>query len=273
MFCYEVDGESLSLGQLRARAADNGISLASVVEGAVAHAYQEWCKPGDIAIDCGAAWGRHSFGLWGTVKPTGHVYAFDALPERIEDLVNRVEQQKNTPVITFQHVALGRRTGTAVFTRVVKGPRNTGYSALKMLWPQRDAVLEEFSVSIARIDDLIRPEHRARIAFIKSDLEGGDFDALRGASTVISQSRPLIVSEFSGHIAARTYGFTEDEFFRFFSDQDYAVFDFFGQPYTRAIFVSHAQGVLPQITAVPNEKTGSGIQQKIAEFMIGKLRR
>src|SRR4051812_42993440 len=104
MFCYDVDGESLSLAQLQMRAADNGVTLDSVVEGAVAHAYKEWCKPGDIAIDCGAAWGLHTFGLWRTVNPTGHVYGFDALPERIKDLVNRAEQQKNTPLITFQHV-------------------------------------------------------------------------------------------------------------------------------------------------------------------------
>jgi len=54
-FYYEIGGESLSQEQLRMRAADNGTTLDSVVEGAVAHAYQEWCKPGDVdpAKNCG----------------------------------------------------------------------------------------------------------------------------------------------------------------------------------------------------------------------------
>jgi FkbM family methyltransferase len=269
VFSYKVGGESLSLEEIGRRAAENGTPLNSVVEGAVEQAYKEWCKPGDIAIDCGAAWGRHTFGLWMTVKPTGHVYGFDALPERIEALANRAKRRRNTPLITFRHIALGNRTGTAIFTRVVGTPGSTGYSALKLMWQPRDTTLEEFPVSIGMIDDLIRPEHRARIAFIKTDLEGGDFDALRGGSEVISRSRPLIVSEFSGHFAARAYGFTEDEFFRFFSDHDYAVFDFFGEPYAHDAF--NAENMLAEIVAVPNEKMGTNIHQKVAEFMVGKL--
>jgi len=130
--------------------------------------------------------------------------------------------------------------------------------------------MEEILVTMDTIDRLLPPPHKACVSYMKLDLEGGEFDAFLGADETISLSRPLIVSEFGGHKTASTYGFAEGDFFEFFEQKDYSLFDFFAQAYTRQTF--NEEGVLPQIIAIPNEKIVTGIHHKVARFMLGKLR-
>jgi hypothetical protein len=49
------------------------------------------------------------------------------------------------------------------------------------------------------------------------------------------------------------------------------LFDFFGEPYTHDAF--NAETMLAEMVAVPNEKMGTDIHHKVAEFMVSKLRR
>jgi len=267
---YDLDGEKLTLDDINTIAARGELPLWSLVEHAVVHSYREWCKPGDIAIDCGAADGWHTFGLCVSVKPDGHVYAFEALPEKIDFLKRRAIDWSHAEQVTFHQVALGSAPGIRSFNRIRLPNGSTGYSSLVRTWAPAGAEIEEISVMMGTIDQLIPAQHKASISYIKLDLEGGEFGAFLGAEKTISLSRPLIVSEFGGCAAASTYGFTEGEFFEFFDRKHYSLFDFFAQSYTRQTF--NEEGVLPQVIAIPNEKIAAGIHHKVARFLLDQLR-
>ena len=63
-------------------------------------------------------------------------------------------------------------------------------------------------------------------AFVKMDIEGGEFDALSGAIDILGRHRPLIVSELNGWTAANPTG-TEiaKEALHLLTSFDYSLWD------------------------------------------------
>ena len=86
---YKVGDELMTAHDLADRDQAIGTPLGIILELVVIHSYSTWCRHGDVGIDCGAATGWHTFGLAAAVGPTGHVYAFEALPEQVDFLVKR----------------------------------------------------------------------------------------------------------------------------------------------------------------------------------------
>ena len=86
--------------------------------------------------------------------------------------------------------------------------------------------------------DRLVPE-RDSVSFMKMDLEGGEFAALRGARRILERDKPLIVFEHGGDAIARYNGYQAGDFFDFWSAKGYALFDVFGRPQDRAAFADH----------------------------------
>ncbi len=138
------------------------------------------------------------------LAPDGSHHAFEPLPYLAANL------RQTFPKVTIHEKALSDYTGVAEFIYVENAP---GYSGLKArIYDRPDPLLRRISVAVARLDDLI-PDSQ-NIDFIKLDIEGGEFHALRGAIKTIRRCQPIIVLE-AGHKSTGQYGIGPDQFYDF----------------------------------------------------------
>jgi FkbM family methyltransferase len=192
--------------------------------------YSATLKPGDLAIDCGASAGLHTMPMSDLVGPSGRVVAIEAVPELAEDLALRVRTSGHTNVEVVGK-AIGSREGEASFV-VVKG--DTSWSGLRQrhdLPPGAASTVVRIEVRVTTLDRLL-VDSRQRIRFIKMDLEGGEYHALQGATSLLTNHRPLIVFENCGEPGAKLYDYTREDWFAVFERADLVVFDLFGTPLT-----------------------------------------
>jgi FkbM family methyltransferase len=190
--------------------------------------YKRILKPGDHAIDCGCNEGRHTLPLAQVVGPTGIVVGFEAIPL----LARRLIEAKNLPQLRIYNKAVGEKEGNATF---VLFPSRTGWSGLR---PRPDAVdleRQTINVDVTIIDDLPFSQI-ANLGFIKMDIEGGEFHAMKGARRVLTLRKPVIVFENGGASAARVYKYTHEEWQEFLRSLGYRVYDILGRPYTTAFW-------------------------------------
>ena len=113
--------------------------------------------------------------------------------------------QRNTrrfPNVTTVFAALEKdeNRATITFNCSVSHP---GRSGVSRLWDRISAGKVEYEAPVdvpaITIDKLVREQQLARLDFIKLDLEGGEYHALRGAEHTLRVLRPLVVSEQSIH--------------------------------------------------------------------------
>jgi hypothetical protein len=77
-------------------------------------------------------------------------------------------------------------------------------------------VLKPITVEVVKLDEVIPTEEH--VAFIKLDIEGGEYHALRGAAGLIGRCRPVIVFE-AGAKSTGQYGVVPEEVYRFITEQ------------------------------------------------------
>jgi FkbM family methyltransferase len=150
-------------------------------------------------VDIGAHKGKilqHMLAL----APDGIHHAFEALPH----LANRLKEQ--FPGVHVHQLAVSDRSGHAEFQYVENAP---AYSGLRRrIYDRPDPRITTIQVETQTLDDVI-PLGEA-VAFVKLDIEGGEYHALRGAMNTIQRWRPVIVFE-AGSKSTGQYGVTPDE--------------------------------------------------------------
>lgn len=193
--------------------------------------YKMAVKNGDVALDGGANRGLHTFPLSKIIGNSGHVYSFEAIPLLAERLKDSCKSFSN---ITVFGVAISDFEGKTEFHFV---KNNDGYSGINKRGYPEDAKVELISVPVTTIDALL--PNVEKVSFIKLDLEGGEFKALKGAQSLISRNSPLIVFEHGGESAAKFNNYSLDDYSKFWATQGYRIFDLFGKPISRDRFAQH----------------------------------
>ena len=205
--------------------------FSEVLEGAIERSYKAFVKPGDATIDMGVSVGRHLFPMADVVTETGKVFGFEAINSRYAIML--LEQAKRRlPQISLFNVALSDSEGASNFHIV---HQDTGYSGLvlrKDLSPEARSTVETQQVYRARLDDLLL-EHSRPITFIKADIEGAEFHAFAGGRKLLEKHRPILIFENGRQAFADLYGYSQEEFFRFFNEMDYGLYELNGQAFGR----------------------------------------
>ncbi|MGE5271073.1 MAG: FkbM family methyltransferase [Thiohalocapsa sp.] len=186
------------------------------VEILVSLIYHFFVRPGDKVVDGGAAGAAHTVPLSRLVAPTGKVYAFEASPPVAAWLDTYLAGLDTAACIDLRATALGNRAATVEFIVDRAHPgmshvRRGGESAPEIAQDRAMAL-----VPMVTLDEALR--NQGPITFMKLDLEGMDFLALRGGIDLIMRDRPLIVFE-----NARPN--EPDEYFGFFDAIGYDVYD------------------------------------------------
>jgi len=161
-------------------------------------------------VDVGAHSGavlRHIVAL----APNGTHFAFEPLPHLAALL------QKRFPSVVVSDSAVSDVSGSGQFMYVKNA---APYSGLRRrLYDRSDVVIERIPVRVTTLDEAV-PD--VRIAFIKLDIEGGEFHAIRGARKILGRSRPIVVFE-CGPRSTGQYGVAPGDMYRLWVGFGYQV--------------------------------------------------
>ena len=132
-------------------------------------------------IDIGAHIGSKTYQLK-KLAPQGKGFSVEASPQKADWLRRRFSD------VTLLHVAASDEKGEVTFFENATRP---GFSSLSN--ENKDDEILEVRVDAARLDALIGED--TKIDFIKIDVEGHEYRALRGADRILRQNKPTILFE------------------------------------------------------------------------------
>lgn len=161
----------------------------------VRRAYSAVVQPGDVAVDVGAHTGKHTIPLTFAVGIEGTVYAAEPLEKAFQTLSSRATllEDLGFEVRLFNGALLDDPLAEHRTFSIV--PDHLGWSALEARVDATDTV--QVTVPTTTLDELVEPEHRGRVSFIKLDCEGAEFLVLDGGTEVLSRSLPVCHIELS----------------------------------------------------------------------------
>ena len=180
------------------------------------------CRPGDTVIDVGANVGTYALAVATTCSDCS-VFAIEPNPETYRKLQANIAANGFDERIVPLELGLSDRSGSAPFYRSTYHELSSFSRFNASRWEA--AVAEECSVPIEPLDRLIDTGEIDPPDHLKIDVEGTGHTVLLGATTVLTESRPIIYLEphatdstetDTGGIASRAIYTLLDEF-------DYAV--------------------------------------------------
>ncbi|MCS7287388.1 MAG: FkbM family methyltransferase [Anaerolineae bacterium] len=187
--------------------------------------------PGWKCVDVGAHLGYFTLLLAHLVGDTGHVFAFEALPENARWLRENIALNGFTLRVTVENVAVS--DGKQPFVRLNAPLYYTSEWSIVRPSPihrsieARAICLDAYFVQGPGLD------------FIKIDIEGAEFMALQGSQTILLRDRPFLLIELHGDEGQRAA--------HFLLEMGYRIEDLKGQVFSGSPFPSH-------IFARPKEK-------------------
>lgn len=218
------------------------VDLGNCLEVLLSVLYHKLISAGDVVIDGGANGGLHAIPMARLAGPQGRVFAYEPQPRPFH-LMSEWASNEGLCIVP-RNIAISKKTGSLIF---YEHKINDGLSSARVMdgKPEGWNAIEIPAVSV---DDENIP---SRISFVKLDLEGGEFDALVGAQSVIDRDRPVVACENSYEWAAEQFGYDPLDFLSFFTSRNYRVVDFFGIEATPVTFSN--QVMTWEFVAFPTE--------------------
>lgn len=183
---------------------------------------KQYCETDSNCIDAGTHKGE-ILDLFVKAAPGGRHFGFEPIPELFLFLRNKYAYQPNCQVFPY---ALSSSKGSSQFNHVISNPAYSGLKKRKYDKPESD---QQITVLTERLDEVIPPGLRIRM--MKIDVEGGELDLMKGASGILSSSKPILIFE-TGLGAGDVYGTRPEDVFDFLKGFGYEIFllhDFLGR--------------------------------------------
>lgn len=177
--------------------------------------FLKYVKEGFTVLDIGANIGVHTLFFSKVVGDTGRVIAFEPIKRICEQL------KKSIAINDFQNIvlnnyALGDKQTNAKIN-ILK--ENMGGSSI---YNNKDTKFDsEENIMIKVLDNLNLP----RIDFIKMDVEGYEWNVIKGAKNLLERDRPNIVFEYNPISYDEEEKGSSLEFLRYLKSLGYKLFD------------------------------------------------
>ncbi|MCD6366922.1 MAG: FkbM family methyltransferase [Bacteroidales bacterium] len=165
-------------------------------------------KSGSNCIDVGCHKGEMLESIL-KLAPNGKHFAFEPIPRFYKHLQNHFKDKA-----TIYPYALAEESGNSTFNYVKNAPAYSGLKKRK--YNIENPEIEEITVEIKSLDELITSD--TKIDFIKIDVEGGEFDVLKGATQLLKSSKPYIIFE-CGLGASEYYQTNPETLFNFLNNE------------------------------------------------------
>jgi FkbM family methyltransferase len=152
-------------------------------------------KEGDIVVDIGAHMGRYTIISSKRVGANGKVVAIEAHPGNFEMLKSNIKLNQLTNVIPLNYAAYSKETKIKLYVP----DEESGYTIYHTLMERTgkkfveiDAItLDYLLLQLNVISGVGVEEEAVEVNWIKIDVEGAEFEVLKGASNVLSKSKDI----------------------------------------------------------------------------------
>lgn len=151
--------------------------------------------PGTVVVDAGAQVGLVTIMCSKLAGNQGKIYAFEPHPENFKALIDAIARNAATNVEAL-NMGLSARNGRLNFWEAL----TSGFSLLperKEDWPT-GALGHDVAVECTALDDFLHARGLSNVDILKVDVDGSDFDVLRGAEQLLASGTvSLVVFECS----------------------------------------------------------------------------
>jgi FkbM family methyltransferase len=162
---------------------------------------KQFVTPQSVVVDVGSHIGTFSVPM---TKVAHMVVAFEPSKETYATLLQNAEA--NGGRLDARNKALGRASGRSAMEE-----RSVGNAGARTLVEGSDVEVSTLDQEVPSVD------------FIKIDVEGMEIEVLRGATSLIQKSRPVVFFELNLS-ATRDHGSSASKLQNFFNSQKYALF-------------------------------------------------
>ncbi len=153
--------------------------------------FSKYCKPGMTVVDVGANVGAFSALALRQSAPGGRVVSIEPHPESRKFLTRTVEANLN-PTVSADIIPMAAAAAEGE-TQLFLNPNNKADNRLF----QSEETPEAITVQLRTIDAILADLGVSQIDFLKTDAQGADFEALKGARETLERSpKMVILSEF-----------------------------------------------------------------------------
>jgi len=149
-------------------------------------------KEKDIVVDIGAHIGRYTIISSKRIGPNGKVVAIEAEPGNFEMLNRNVNLNKLTNVTSLNYAVYSNQTKLKLY---LPG-KQSGFTIYNTIMVNRGKHQGKFiEVNGNTLDNLLEQNkiNFANINWIKIDVEGAEFEVLKGAQNVLSKSNDIAI--------------------------------------------------------------------------------
>src|SRR5215216_3792226 len=147
-------------------------------------------KQGDIVVDIGAHMGRYTIISSKRVGTKGKVVAIEANPSNFEMLNRNIKLNQLTNVIPLNYAVYSKETKIKLYLP----EEESGNTIYNTIISDRARNEEKFvDVNANTLDYLLQSKgiKQEEVNWIKIDVEGAEFEVLKGATNILSKSRDI----------------------------------------------------------------------------------
>lgn len=175
-------------------------------------------QSGDTFVDVGANIGYHSIFVAKMLNDNCTVHAFEPQNHLCAQMQTSIAENDIKSVEIHSH-GLSYTNGSEKF---VVYDENIGSSSLlgdRNINPL--SISDSYQIELVRLDDVIELDEAVKV--IKIDVEGFEYDVLRGASAVIKRCMPVVIMEFSPELYEQRDADMADDIIQYFLKRNYSI--------------------------------------------------
>jgi FkbM family methyltransferase len=146
-------------------------------------------KEGDTVVDIGAHIGRYTITSSKQVGNTGKVVAIEADPENFQLLKRNIDLNKLTNVMPLNYAVFSERTKIKLYEQSASAKYNS-------IMLTRAAKTKNYvEVNADTLDSILKLNGVNRVNWIKIDVEGAEFEVLKGSTKSLSGENMYLLIE------------------------------------------------------------------------------
>src|ERR671915_1256839 len=151
-------------------------------------------KQGDVVVDIGAHMGRYTIISSKRVGANGKVVAIEAHPNNFEMLNRNIKLNQLTNVVPLNYAVYSKETKIKLYLPDEESGYTMHHSIMSnyVFTKYKDKTEDKFvEVSANTLDYFLQLEGITDVNWIKIDVEGAEFEVLKGSHNVLSNSKDI----------------------------------------------------------------------------------